>query len=200
MSPTARKRATFPRWPSKRPVPVTLAAFAILVGAAGFTPPARAEGSIAARAEGSIAARAEGHTGSTPSATQASAPPLARAKELFETYVRLGRSFDVGVADLYADSARIVNRRRYPNGETRTLNLDGSRYKELIRSTMGLAQATGDRDAFSRIQYRLEGGRVRIRATRFSERKKYSSPFTMLVGPDASGRWVVFEETSESRP
>jgi hypothetical protein len=30
--------------------------------------------------------------------------------------------------------------------------------------------------------------------------KKYESPYSILVGPDANGDWRIFEELSESRP
>ena len=47
---------------------------------------------------------------------------------------------------------------------------------------------------------RPEGERVRITCTRFSELKKYSSPLSLLVGPDKDGKWLIFEEISKSQP
>ena len=41
---------------------------------------------------------------------------------------------------------------------------------------------------------------MRISATRYSELKKYASPFSLLVGPGLDGNWLIFEEISESRP
>jgi hypothetical protein len=65
---------------------------------------------------------------------------------------------------------------------------------------MPMAKERGDTSTFSEVQYVKEGAGVRITATRFSNLKNYSSPFSLLVAPDATGRWVIFEELSESRP
>jgi len=41
---------------------------------------------------------------------------------------------------------------------------------------------------------------VRIACARFSTLKNYTSPITLLVGPGPDGGWLIFEESSESRP
>jgi hypothetical protein len=119
----------------------------------------------------------------------------ATARALFARYVELSRSFDVGVADLYSDHARIVTHRRYSDGRPdRELEMSGAQWKSLVRRVMGVAKAAGDRDSFSDVRYSTDGARVRIDATRFSESKRYSSPYSALVGPDVDGRWLIFEE------
>jgi hypothetical protein len=122
------------------------------------------------------------------------------AKRLFEHYVALGHAYDPGIADLYADDALIKNTRTYPTGEVRELTMPAAKYKALIRQAMPLARARGDRSTFSDVRYAAEGSRVRIRASRFSELKRYASPISLLVGPSASGTWLIYEEVSESRP
>ena len=44
------------------------------------------------------------------------------------------------------------------------------------------------------------GQHVRIAAQRFSELKRYTSPFSLLVGRREDGPWLILEETSESQP
>jgi hypothetical protein len=122
------------------------------------------------------------------------------ARQLFERYVALGHAYDPSLADLYADDALIRNKRTYPTGEIRELTMPAAKYKALIRSAMPLAKARGDRNTFSDVSYAAEGDRVRIRASRFSELKKYTSPISLLVGPSANGTWLIYEEVSESRP
>ena len=131
-------------------------------------------------------------------ATHASSEDAAR--QLFEQYVALGHAYDPAIADLYADDAFIKNKRTYPTGEVRELTMPAGKYKALIRQAMPLAKARGDRNTFSDVSYAPEGSRVRIRASRFSELKKYTSPITLLVGPSANGQWLIYEEVSESRP
>ena len=41
---------------------------------------------------------------------------------------------------------------------------------------------------------------MRISCSRYSELKKYTSPYTLLVGPGRTGQWQILEELSESRP
>lgn len=131
-------------------------------------------------------------------ASLGAAPDAAR--QLFEQYVALGHAYDPSLAELYADDAFIKNTRTYPTGEVRELTMPAAKYKALIRQAMPLAKARGDRNTFSDVSYAAEGARVRIRASRFSELKKYTSPITLLVGPSANGRWLIYEEVSESRP
>jgi hypothetical protein len=126
--------------------------------------------------------------------------PTGKAKELFDRYVALERVFDCTQANLYSDVAKIQNTRTYPGGEKRTLTLPAAEYKNLIRIGMPLAKARGDTSTYSDIKYAPEGDRVRITSVRFSELKKYSRPLSMLVGPDKDGKWLIFEEISESQP
>jgi hypothetical protein len=133
----------------------------------------------------------------SPPATNA---PHASAKALFERYVALEHAFDPGIADLYADTAVIRNRRTYPTGQVRELTMPAPKYKELIRAAMPLAKARDDRSTYSGIQYATEGNGVRVKATRYSLLKKYASPISLLLAPDGKGRWLVFEELSESQP
>jgi hypothetical protein len=122
------------------------------------------------------------------------------AKQLFQKYITLENKFDPSMADLYAGDALIRNTRRYPNGQKRTIDIPAGKYKELIRTAMPLAKARGDRNRYSQVRYKPEGNNVRITAMRYSLLKKYSSPISLLVGPNSKGDWIVLEEISESIP
>jgi hypothetical protein len=125
---------------------------------------------------------------------------VAQANRLFDQYVALSAAFDEKVADLYSDTAHIQNTRRYPDGQSRSMSMPALSYKSLIRQVMPKAKAAGDLSTYSDVRYTPEDGRVRISATRYSELKKYASPFSLLVGPGPDGNWLIFEEISESRP
>lgn len=142
---------------------------------------------------GSIAANA-----TTPKAATVPDDAIAKAKALFAHYVQLEHAFDPAQADLYADNAVIVNTRVYPDGKTTRLQIPALRYKKVIRDGMKDAKLKGDISNYSNETYTREGDKVRIKVTRYSVLKKYSSPMTQLVGPDATGKWVILEETSES--
>ncbi len=125
---------------------------------------------------------------------------LEEAKKFFSRYVALELTYDTTSADLYDDHAIIRNTRRYPDGKVRVITIEPQQYKSLIVAAMPLAQARGDKSTYSKMSYIVEGDRVRIRCTRYSELKKYSSPMELIVGPDASGAWKIFQELTESRP
>jgi hypothetical protein len=132
--------------------------------------------------------------------TTATAPSdaIAKAKALFARYVQLEHAFDPAQADLYADNATIVNTRIYPDGKSTRLQIPALRYKKVLRDGMKDAKLKGDISNYSNETYTQEGDKVRIKVTRYSVLKKYSSPMSQLVGPDATGKWVILEETSES--
>jgi hypothetical protein len=78
--------------------------------------------------------------------------------------------------------------------------MQGVEYKSLFRSVMPLAKARGDTNTYADISYQRQGARVWIRTTRYSALRQYSSPYSLLVGPDASGTWLIYEERSVTRP
>jgi hypothetical protein len=136
----------------------------------------------------------------TRSAAAADTPAIEKARALFKRYVDFEHAFDPAVADLYADDALIKNKRTYPDGQVRDRSIPAPHYKALLRTAMPLAKSAGDRSTYSDCKYAEAGDRVRITCARFSERKKYTSPITLLVGPGTNGDWLIFEELSESQP
>lgn len=130
----------------------------------------------------------------------AQADPIAEAKRLFNSYSSIEAAFDPAVADLYADNAVIRNKRIYPDGQVRELSIPAPQYKQLIKDAMPLAKARNDYSTYSEVKYKVEGMGVRIMARRFSVMKQYTSPLSILVAPDSSGKWLIREELSESRP
>jgi hypothetical protein len=121
------------------------------------------------------------------------------AKQLFARYLALEQAYDPGVAELYADEALIKSRRSYPMGEPRLTTIPTPSYKTLLRDLMSAAKARGDRNAYSNVTYEVEGAFVRINASRSSELSKRTSPISLLVGRSPSGKWLIYEELSESQ-
>lgn len=134
-----------------------------------------------------------------PAKTQVS-PQETRARAVFDEYVRLGEAFDPTMADLYADTAKISNRRVFPDGTAREMSMPAPSYKTLLRQVMPTAKERNDVSRYSEVRYSVEGDNVRIHATRYSVMKDYSAPHTLLVGPDTDGTWRILEESGESRP
>ena len=122
------------------------------------------------------------------------------AKKLFAEYVTKYHAFDQTVADLYSERAIVQNRRTYPDGTVRELTLPAPQYKQLVRASMPLARSRDDRSPYNNPVFTEEANGVRISISRFSALKNYTSPLSLLVGPDESGKWLVLEEKSASIP
>jgi len=127
-------------------------------------------------------------------------PALARAKALFERYVALEKAFDPSIAALYSDAAVITTKRTYPTGEVREITFPAPQYKRLIRAGMPLAKQVNDTNRYYECAYAPAGDRVAIACKRFAERKQYTSPIRLVVGPGEGSTWVIHEEHSESIP
>lgn len=134
-----------------------------------------------------------------PAQTQAS-PQEAKARALFERFVQLNEAFDPAITDLYAETAKISNRRVFPDGSSREMSMPAPSYKTLLRQVLPAAKEQNDLDRYSEVRYTVEGDKVRITATRYSVMKNYSAPHTLLVGADTDGTWRILEESGESRP
>lgn len=125
-------------------------------------------------------------------------PRIEKAKDLFERYVKLEQAFDPAIANLYAEDAVIRNKRTSPTGEVRETTITTSQYKERARIAMPFAKARGDINGYSEISFTVEGDGVQITAQRYSERKKSFTPLSIVVKPNTSGEWLIFEELTES--
>jgi hypothetical protein len=142
-----------------------------------------------------------------PPAAPATAAPEAtgearrRAEALFNRYIDLEHAFDPALVDLYADGAHIESRIIVSGRPPTVRTWTGSTYKDLLRRALKIAKETKkDLNYYSSITYQNEGNRVRIRAMRYAELQKALSPVQLLVGPDATGTWRIFEELGESHP
>ena len=87
---------------------------------------------------------------------------LQEGRRFFDRYVALGTSYNPSLATLYADSAAIKTTRRYPTGQTRSLELTGAQWKELIQKAMPLAKAQGDRSEFKNARFEAVGDDIRV--------------------------------------
>jgi hypothetical protein len=124
---------------------------------------------------------------------------IAKGKAFFQHYVELEHTFDPSIADLYSDDAVIKNTQYRADGKVVPLTKPVAKYKQILRDYMKTkARQIGDISNYTNDTYTQEGNRVRIKVTRYSSIEKVSSPVSMLVGPDATGRWLIYEELSES--
>ena len=126
---------------------------------------------------------------------------IDEARQFFAHGQALGESYDVAIADLYADDARIIAFRRYPHGLERAAEFSGSQWKVLIQSLMPIARSRNDRSEYEDVSFNVEGNTVRIRARRYSVRKCYwDDNYYMIIAKKPGGKIQVIEEYTESQP
>lgn len=113
----------------------------------------------------------------------------------------MGEDFNSAVADLYSDNAKISAYRRYPHGLDKAMELDGTKWKRLVRKSMPLGKASGDISKFSNITITLDGTKAKIKADRFSVLKCYTDTgYYMIIERDESGNYLIIEEYMETQP
>ena len=119
--------------------------------------------------------------------------------DFFKQYESLGHAFDPTVADMYSDAATIHTIRKMPDGVEQTLKMDGSKWKELIISTMEISQKRGDKNEFSNIAIAMDGDVAKITASRYSTIKCFTDDkYYMRVKKQSDGVLRIIEEFSET--
>ncbi len=119
--------------------------------------------------------------------------------DFFKQYESLGHAFDPTVVDMYSDEATIHTIRKTPDGVEQTLKMDGSKWKELIISTMEISQKRGDKNEFSNIAVAMDGDVAKITASRYSTIKCFTDDkYYMRVKKQSDGVLRIIEEFSET--
>ncbi|MET0850257.1 MAG: hypothetical protein ABW020_03920 [Candidatus Rokuibacteriota bacterium] len=123
------------------------------------------------------------------------------ARRFFERYVALGDAYDGAIADLYLDTSRITTLRRGPvAGQDRTLEIDGARWRGLVRAAMPVARTRGDRSEFRNVRVEPAGELVRVLAERYAVVKCYwDRGYTMLIGRGPDGGLRIVAEHFETQ-
>ncbi|HYC72878.1 MAG TPA: hypothetical protein VEB66_16825 [Opitutaceae bacterium] len=119
------------------------------------------------------------------------------ATEMFNRYAALQAKFDPALAELFADDAVIKHTRRYPDQTTREMTMPGKAYKEAIRKTVETAKARGDTNTYQGILSKVEDGKLRFTAVRYSDLKRNYTPISLLVAKRGD-RWLIVEEHTHS--
>jgi len=124
---------------------------------------------------------------------------IEAAKQFFAQYVALEQAYDPGLVDLYATEALIKTRRNNPMGDPSEITIPMSKYKILLPQLLSVSKARGERSIYMNVMYTPDGGLVRIEGLRVSELARRSAPIRFLVGRVAGGKWLIYEEVSESQ-
>ena len=135
----------------------------------------------------------------TPASAQSLADSYAKAQDLFNLYIRMEQSYNVELATLYADDAAVSVIELRGNDRYKT-TMTGAQFKPLVASYLPVAAQLGEYFTYTNVTLLPEGDKVRILASRASHLKGYSYPYMMLVGPNAAGTWMIWEELSMVKP
>lgn len=123
--------------------------------------------------------------------------PLAEARAIFDRYVKLELAYDSAMAELYADTAVIKHRRKYPDGRVREVEVTADEYKQLLLESLPESKAEGEINKYSDVTYKIEGVNVRIRADCLYPGESKTFPLILVVGPTLTGEWRILLEITE---
>jgi uncharacterized protein YceK len=112
--------------------------------------------------------------------------PLDTAKRLFAQCQLYVHDRDDHLSDCYSIDAKIA----LSDGS----ELRGADYKVRLRAGLAHDRESTDFVEWRKPEFELDGGRVRVTATRASTNAPHFSPITLLLGPAADGGWRILEE------
>lgn len=115
-----------------------------------------------------------------------------KAKQLFDKYVALERSFNPAIADLFSPNSKIklIDISRRP---TQVVSPSPQEFRKLLPAGMAMAKEERDIDTYVNVEYAVTGANVTITGRRVCQDEKRPMPFSFLVGPDKHGNWVILE-------
>ena len=120
---------------------------------------------------------------------------------VLEEMANYEKNFDLTGLKFYSSFAYLQNTRYYPFGKVRTMVISVRAHADLLRDLIEDAKKDNDYSEYSDYRFAEEGeGYVRVSAKRYSVKKKYESNISWLFEKNESGRWVIIEEISESKP
>lgn len=124
---------------------------------------------------------------------------FAAAQGLFDRLIYLEQRFDKEMAQLYADEARIVIIEVRGDQRHKT-EMTGADLKVFIESYLPNSAAVGEWYVYSNTSITPEGDRMRILASRTSQKTGDVFPYQILVGPGRGGQYLIYEEQSIVAP
>lgn len=123
------------------------------------------------------------------------------ARYFFDQYITLSDNFDVSVASMYSDNAKIHAYRQTAQGLERILEMTGTQWKELVVKIMPQAKEEGDINKYTNITLSVKGDTIRIKADRYSVLKCFTdNGYYMLIERDESKEFKIIEEYIETYP
>jgi hypothetical protein len=130
-----------------------------------------------------------------------SSPDLAPAQELYARFVALNTAFDPAEIELYAPEAKAFLHVIEPTGEVYIHPVPRAEMERNMKNNAVAVKRAGMKETYGEPSFAREGNRVRIRTTYFITGMGKARPFSLLVGPNEAGQWLVYEvrETMSTR-
>jgi hypothetical protein len=121
--------------------------------------------------------------------------PVVAGKMFLDVLLAKHNTYDPSVGNLYADHAEVVVETVGPDGTEMTVRRTGKQVKAEAGKTLAEMRRRGVRMNFTEASYQAEGERIRISGKTRDPKSGLVAPHALLIERDASGRWVIVEET-----
>jgi hypothetical protein len=136
----------------------------------------------------------------TSSAFAISKADKKEARKFFDSYVAMSDNFDIAVAEFYSENAKIHATSRSPEGKVSSIQFPAEKWKEIIVKAMPLAKSRGDKSKYKRIRISEDGGKIKIKANRYSFLKCYTDKgYYMVIARDDNNKFQIIEEYVETQ-
>lgn len=110
----------------------------------------------------------------------------------------MSNAYDLAVADMYSDDAKIIVLRNMDGMES-TTKMTGKKAKEMIVDQMPIIKESGATNDYSKISIVIDGNKATIRATRYSTLKCFTDDkYYMVVEKNDDGPFQIIEEFVET--
>lgn len=120
---------------------------------------------------------------------------LSAAREFFDRFTQLERSFDPAIISLYAPDAVVRERVVSAGGVVEQNDLNLKQFSQSIISQLAARREKQKTQTYSAIQVvESDAGQAKIYAIRSDSISKESAPFDMLIEPTTDGSWRIVEQ------
>ncbi|MBC8285507.1 MAG: hypothetical protein H8E32_16970 [Nitrospinae bacterium] len=118
--------------------------------------------------------------------------------DFFKKYELMGNSYDLAIAELYSDKAKVEVLSVLPDGVESITRMNGKKVKEMIPRQMDLVKQAESQNDYSNISVEIDGNKATVRATRYSSFKCYKdNKYYMVIETQTDGTMLIVEESYE---
>ncbi len=121
------------------------------------------------------------------------------AKAFFDSYVNAANTYSPSLLSMYSNNAKIYREVVKPNGQLVDVPFTVQDYKKQMKISQAVAKMRKYKNFYSDIQITPVSNGFKITAKRKPSLSNYKLGMTMVVQKQANGKWLIVEETMQTK-